>query len=174
MEIYDVTISEDQRMVKPRRLRSFAVCLVLSTAGFFAFERLWPDRPNAFVFPGTHVSNDVVQPLFMAFFWSLFMSWYFSSKRFVLSVSEPWKSYQIVVEDDRIRTRSFASHNGMLSKTIRRGEVRTIIESERGLMASDRGRLGTYVFARIWIPRQLPEYECLKRLMTSWKEQDAA
>jgi hypothetical protein len=179
MEIYDVELTEGERLAslaKPRRWLVFAVCFV-SSAAFFSFALIWPEPAPVFLFPGTHVSYELVYELvravFLPFFWSLLMSWYFCSKSFLLGLTKSWKNYQIVIEEDRISTRGFSSQNWMISKSILRDKVRTIIENKKGLLVSDRGRLGTYLFARIWIPNQLPDYEYLKRLVTSWKVQES-
>jgi len=88
---------------------------------------------------------------------------------------ESWSKYQIVVDDDEITTRNFNSYNWMLCKTIRRREICTVIEKEQGLLISRKGRAATrYLFGGIWIPKHLADYEHLKRLVLSWKAEQAA
>jgi hypothetical protein len=66
---------------------------------------------------------------------------------------------EIFVDDDRICVRN---------QCITRGQVKTVVERKNGILLSDRGRLATYLFGGVWIPRQLPAYEHLKSLALSW------
>jgi len=46
------------------------------------------------------------------------------------------------------------------------------VHRDGGLMLSDRGRFGTFMWGGVWIPRALPEYEYLKRVAEMWKAQE--
>jgi hypothetical protein len=97
-----------------------------------------------------------------------------SSRTRWLSITNSWANYQIVVEEDEITTRNFNSYNRMFSKTIRRGEIRTVVEKKQGLLISSRGRVATSFLGGIWIPKQLADYEYLKRLILNWRAEESA
>jgi hypothetical protein len=74
------------------------------------------------------------------------------------------RRYEISVDDEEIRVKFFMS-----IRSIHRGKIRTLLERKEGLLISGRNRIGTFLWGGIWVPRQLPEYEELKRLAESWK-----
>jgi hypothetical protein len=51
-------------------------------------------------------------------------------------------------------------------------KVRTFVEKREnllqdgGMLLSERSRLGTFLWGGVWIPRELPEYEMIKNLVT--------
>jgi hypothetical protein len=167
MEIYDVKISDEERLAKPRRALLFAILFPLSTIICLMFDRLWPD--SRFVPPSPRIGEVITGVL-----WSLGMSVFCSSKRFRLQVTQAWSTYQIIVEENRIRTRNFCSSNALLSKTIERGSVRSVVEKEKGLLVSKYDRVGTFLWGGIWIPKQLAEYEHLRSVILSWRLGDLA
>jgi hypothetical protein len=63
-------------------------------------------------------------------------------------------------------------------RKVHRGQIKTIVEwktnflRDGGLMLSDRGRFGTFMWGGVWIPRTLPEYEYLKNVAEMWKTQE--
>lgn len=164
MEIYNVDLGEALGS-KYRRTRMFFIVFACTAPIYFALEWLWP-RHN----PAPHVTEMVIQ----AIIFSLVMSAALPSRTRWLSITKSWANYQIVVEEDEITTRKFNSYNRMFSKTIRRGEIRTVVEKKQGLLISSRDRVATFVFGGIWIPKQLADYEYLKRLMLNWRAEESA
>jgi len=61
-------------------------------------------------------------------------------------------------------------HSRTWTRTVRRGEVKTMIERRNGLFLSERGRIGAFFWGGIFIPRTFPEYDELKCLTESWKK----
>ena len=113
-----------------------------------------------------HNGRDTIRGFtFKVFFWALFMSLSFSFRK-------PGQ-YQIVVDEAEISTKNFRSMSWLSSRTIRRSEVRTLIERPNGLLISRYNRVGTFFWGGIWIPKQLADYEYLKRLVFSWKVVDS-
>jgi len=93
---------------------------------------------------------------------------------FAISMSFFYKrtltGYEIVIDDDEIRTRNFRISNYLFARTVRRGQIRTVIERRKGLLISGRSKIGTFLWGGIWVPKTLAEYEFLKSLALSWKE----
>ena len=81
--------------------------------------------------------------------------------------------YQILVDDEEMST-NFKSRNHLFSRTVRRGEVKTLIQRRHGLLISEHNRIGTYFWGGVWVPKELADYEYLKRLAMSWKASPAA
>ena len=164
MEVYNVDLVEDIAS-KHRRVRMFFILFACGAPIYFALQWFWHSHPRP----------TVTEMAIQAIFFSLLMSAIQSSRSRWLSTSKSWSKYQIVVDDDEITTRNFNSYNWMLSKTIRRGEIRTVIEKEQGLLISRKGRAATrYFFGGIWIPKHLADYEYLKGLVISWRAEQAA
>ena len=164
MEVYNVDLVEDIAS-KHRRVRIFFTLFASAAPVYFALEWFWHSRPKP----------TVAEMAIQAIFFGLVMSAIQSSRSRWLSLSKSWSKYQIVVDDDEITTRNFNSYNWMLCKTIRRREICTVIEKEQGLLISRKGRAATrYLFGGIWIPKHLADYEHLKRLVLSWKAEQAA
>jgi hypothetical protein len=143
----------------------FFIVFACTAPIYFALEWLWPRH---------HRAPNVTEMVFKAIVFSLVMSAIQSSRTRWLSITNSWANYQIVVEEDEITTRNFNSHNRMFSKTIRRGEIRTVVEQKQGLLISSRGRVATSFFGGIWIPKQLADYEYLKRLILNWRAEESA
>ena len=163
MEIYDVNLG-DKRIAKPTRWRMFLILFAVTAPICFVMHLIWP----------THGKSEAVgEALFFAIPFSLLMSLIYSTRKMRLYITRSWASYQIVVEDDQISTRNYASQSWMLSKAIHRGEIRTVIENEHGLLISKHDRFGTRMWGGIWIPNRLPDYEYLKRMITEWRGQDS-
>lgn len=93
---------------------------------------------------------------------------------FTLAVSEFGNKlmlhYDLVVSEDEI-TAQYA----IAFKTVHRGKVRTILERGRwlsnrpGIVASERGKLGAWMWGGVFIPQDLPEYERIKETILSWR-----
>jgi hypothetical protein len=92
----------------------------------------------------------------------------------LLSSFRKGAQYQIEVDEEAIRTKNFSSNNWLSSRAIRRGEVRTLIERRNGLLVSRHNRVGTFFWGGVWIPKQLADYEYLKRMVSSWRVLPAA
>ncbi len=106
----------------------------------------------------------VVRALIYAIFWAFGMSLFFLFKKA--------NEYQLIVDDEEIRATNFRQNNFLFTRSVRRGEVTTIVEKERGLLISRHGRIGTFWWGGIWIPKQLADYEYLKRLVVSWRAEE--
>ena len=113
------------------------------------------------LWPAHGESGSILGMVFTAIFWGLVMS-----KTFVFRKAA---SYQILVDEDEISAKNFKSMNWLSSRTIRRLQVRTVIEKREGLIISRYNRVGTFFWGGIWIPKQLADYEYLKRMVTSWR-----
>lgn len=164
MEIYNVDLTEAIAS-KHRRVRMFFIFFACFAPTYFALGWLWHSHPRP----------TVTEMAIKAIVFSFVMSAIQSSRSYWLSISKSWSTYQIVIDDDEIVTRNFKSFDRMHSKTIRRGEIRTVIEKEQGLLISRRGRAATrYFFGGMWIPKQLADYEYLKRLVLSWRVERVA
>jgi hypothetical protein len=89
---------------------------------------------------------------------------------FELTLARQYFPYTLVVSDDSITVVYPTSE-----KTVRKAEVKTVSETRgntlRGgaLRISKYGRLGTWFWGCIWIPKALPEYESIKALALSWR-----
>jgi hypothetical protein len=53
--------------------------------------------------------------------------------------------------------------------TVCRGQIRTIIERKRSMTISRWGTIGTRLLGGVWVPRELPEYEQIRRLALTWR-----
>ena len=111
----------------------FLILFPFTGAVCFALEWLCPNHP----------APKVTEMVIKAILFSLVMSAINSSRRWRLSITKSLANYQIVVEEDEITTRNFSSCNRMLSRTIRRVEVRTVIEKEQGMLISSRNSVAT-------------------------------
>jgi hypothetical protein len=78
--------------------------------------------------------------------------------------------YSLVVSDDCIRV-VYPSRE----KFLRRDEIKSVRETQgnafraAGLQISKYGRLGTWLWGCILIPKTLPEYESVRTLVLSWR-----
>ena len=79
--------------------------------------------------------------------------------------------YNVTLDGDMIVTKSLGGF-----RKVHRGEIQTVIERHEnflrdgGLLLSEHGRFGTFMWGGIWIPRALPEYEYLKNVAEMWKK----
>lgn len=81
-----------------------------------------------------------------------------------LLLSEETKRYSVLVDEDAICT---LTRTG--AKSVRRGKVRTIRESESGLYLSEDSGWRAKLRGSVWVPRDLPQYAHLKDLAVSWQ-----
>jgi hypothetical protein len=155
VDIYNVDLAT-ARIPRGKRFRRFlAMFAIFGPVYFaieFAFEWLWP----------VHRGRDRTFGMaIQAVLWGFAMSITFSFRK--------GAHYQIIVDEDEISTKNFKSMNRLSSRTIPRSQVRTLIEKRNGLMISRHNRVGAFFWGGIWIPKQLADYEYLKRLVSSWK-----
>ena len=79
-------------------------------------------------------------------------------------------TYEVAVSVDCITLHRFG-----FQRSVRRDEARTITESSGSafvapaLRVSKHGRLGTWFWGCIWIPKAVPEYEYVRELALGWK-----
>jgi hypothetical protein len=150
VDIYNVNRSV-VRVPKRYRLRNFLVLFAIYAPIYFAILWLWT---------GHHGKNEIVGTVIQSVLWGIGMSMIFSTRA----------EYQLMVKEDEgeIST-NFKSINRLFSRTVRPGQIRTVVEREKGLLISRHDRVGTFFWGGIWIPRPLADYEHLKRLVLSWK-----
>lgn len=74
------------------------------------------------------------------------------------------RQYELRVDENELRVTSTC-----MDRSIHRGQIRTLMEENHGLIVSSRGKVGAYLWGGVLISRALPEYEQLKRLAESWK-----
>jgi hypothetical protein len=148
---------------KPSRSRLFAGRLFLFAVfflGYFALDYFWP---------ASHRIKSLAGSAIRALVWSALMIvfGFFSSRR--------RQRYDVTVDGDLIVGKGLGG-----SRKVHRGEIRTIIErrpnflTDGGLMLSERGRFGMFMWGGVWIPRALPEYEYLKSVAEMWKAEEPA
>jgi hypothetical protein len=81
-----------------------------------------------------------------------------------LLLSEETKRYSVLVDENAICTLTRVG-----AKSVRRGKLCTVRESEHGLYLSEeigwRARLG----GSVWVPRELHQYSHLKDLAVRWR-----
>jgi hypothetical protein len=83
----------------------------------------------------------------------------------------PFRQYELRVSDD-----SLTADYGYLTRTIHKGELRTVREDRRsrlrpaGLVLSKYGPLGTRMWGFIWVPRQCADYEHIRDLASEWQQ----
>jgi hypothetical protein len=106
---------------------------------------------------------------------SIFASLFAVSMTICQAVRTAWfrrkeRQYELAIEGDEMRSKYLVPFFGhMAGRYVRRGQIRTLIERNRGLTVSKYSRVGTFFLGGVWIPKTLPEYEFLKSLAISWK-----
>ncbi len=159
VEVYSVP-TDDQKTYRLRSLAGVLIGFAILSVSYFLLDWLWPSSR-----PARSVARSATTALI------------FSSVMIVVGVTRSsgrLGEYSITVDGDLI----VGKWSGGLRK-VRRGEIRTIVESKTnflrdgGLLISDRGRFGAFMWGGVWIPRTLPEYEYLKRVAEMWKAQNS-
>lgn len=79
------------------------------------------------------------------------------------------KTYKVLVDDDAICTLTKSG-----AKSVRRGHIRTIRETEWGLLLSEEGSWKARLRGSVWLSSELDAYEALKELASSWKDSSTA
>ena len=158
MNVYNVN-SATVRVPRTQRLVSFLILLTLEVSIYFAAllatHWLWHWNPES------RTLGLFLQSILFGFVMSI-MFYFLRPAR-----------YQILVDDEEMST-DFNSRNHLFSRTVRRGEVKTLIQRRHGLLISQHNRIGTYFWGGVWVPKELADYEYLKRLAISWKASSAA
>ena len=155
METFSVNLNT-VRLSKSDRFKKFLMLFVICGSIYFAVECLWPTR-----FWTVSSRGKLVQ----AVLWGLMMS----------ACSAYWglpgvaTEYQIAVDENEIRSQNFKRMGRIYSRTISKAEVKTLFERRYGLLVSRHGLLETLMWGGVWIPKQLAEYEYLKRVVESWR-----
>jgi hypothetical protein len=112
---------------------------------------LWPS-----LFSGTPLSFFISAIIFA------FLSMAFDARKF---------DYKVFVSDDSITTVRFR-----YQRSVRKNEVKTVIESEGNVLfapslrISKYGWFGTWLWGEIRIPKALPECTAIRELALSWKD----
>jgi hypothetical protein len=75
------------------------------------------------------------------------------------------KDYEITVSDSEMSTRAT-----VFRRSVHRGQIRTILEKRRGLVVSERGKVGTFLWGGVWVPKQLREYDSVRNLALLWRK----
>jgi hypothetical protein len=117
----------------------------------FAIEYFWPGKSVR-----ESLVSMIVSAIFQAAIFALILA---------ASGSTMLSKYEITVSEEEM-----SAKGSVIPRSVHRGKVRTLIERRRGLMISERGRVGTFLWGGMWIPREINEYELLKDLAVSWKE----
>ena len=135
--------------------RRFLLSFVIYVAVGVILTKFWP----------TLGSESIPRRIISGAVWAAAFTW--AASKFGNKLDLP---YELVVRDDEI-TAQYA----IAFKTIHRGKVRTILERGRwlshrpGIVASERGKLGAWMWGGVFIPQDLPEYERLRDMILSWR-----
>jgi hypothetical protein len=85
--------------------------------------------------------------------------------------AEKRSTYTLEISDD-----SITANGASTTRSIKKDEVRSLVEKSGrffrrpGLLISKRSRFGSWFLGGgIWIPKALPEYEQIRKLVLSWK-----
>jgi hypothetical protein len=134
---------------------------ILFDAGFFAasqilFQVIWPDSIKFGRLSGFIIIAAISGLVFALMFEPISLKWNFP--------------YTLIVFDDCI-----TAQHPFSEKSVRKDEVKRVTEVNgsafhgAALQISKYGRLGTWLWGSIWIPKALPEYESVRDLALSWK-----
>jgi len=152
VDVHDVTPLANQ----PRQSNTFQKVLFLFAIFaplYFAIEWLW----------SLHGGTESIRAMALkALVWACAMSLWFTLRK-------KDTGYQLVVDQDMIGAKNFKTGNWLLARSLRRGEIRTIVERENGLLLSRHGRIGTFFWGGIFVPRRLADYEYIRRVVLGWK-----
>jgi hypothetical protein len=82
----------------------------------------------------------------------------------------PWLlqgSGSLIIGDDFIKRNMGATWFGY-KKRIRRDQIKSISEGQRGLRVMDRGKFGSIMLGFIFVPATMPEYQEIKATLAQW------
>jgi hypothetical protein len=136
-------------------LTAFAFCFTI----YFLIDLCWPF---------SHETRNLPGSLTKALIWSAFMTIFMAVR-----MSGNRGPYNITVDGDVIVQKGLGGF-----RKVHRGQIKTLVERKTnflrdgGLILSDRGRFGVFMWGGVWIPRTLPEYEYLKNVAEMWKTQE--
>jgi hypothetical protein len=154
---YQVTSELAGFSVKRQLLRGFFTA-GLSAASEIITNMLWPSMASG------HVLEDVLEDIIAVGISSIIFAFWF------VKFTKRNLNYRVVISDDCI-----TAVHPLYERSVRRNEVKTVVESSGSfwtapsLRISKYGRLGTWFWGGIWIPRALPEYDSVKNLALSWQ-----
>ena len=168
METYVLELNTSKRSLK--RLALSVMCMaVVYFLLMLAFTYLWPSPYEK------HESVYLIamKTAFISLLWGLGMTF----------LQPKLPDGRLLVDDQSIT--SVTEYTGWMKwykirRTVSAGKVRTIREIRSrlggpgGLAASERTRLGAWIWGGIYIPNTLPEYQQLKALVESWKTPEPA
>jgi hypothetical protein len=143
----------DTRTDRVRTPNTFANIIVLTVIYFtfrLAFDLIWPS---------TERSADMTHFMVSGIGWS-----FLSAIVTVLYAKLQLRQYELWLEDDAVRVKA-----KWFDRSVRKGEIRTMVERRDGLLISSRGRVGLFFCGGVLISRMLPEYDELQDMVESWK-----
>jgi hypothetical protein len=79
----------------------------------------------------------------------------------------PQRGGSVMIGQDFIERRMEATWFGY-KKRIRREQIKSILEDQRGLRVVDRGKFGSIMLGCIFIPATMPEYQEIKAMLAKW------
>lgn len=141
-------MSGGRRALKILYLAAFWVALAI------VLHFLWPSVSSG------SLLVDVIGAVITGTIWSVLMVGFY--KRGL--------NYKITVSDERITV-----VNPWFARSVQKNSVRTVLETKGnalhapGVRISKYGRLGTFLWGCVWIPKSLPEYESIRDLALRWK-----
>ncbi len=172
MDAYEVKL--DPTKIKLRHRAALALC---TSACFFVlwfgWKILWPT-------PGERT-----MPLLSLLIESVLVSLIFGIAMAFFELLSPRRrpSYKLLVNEDSI-TGEWQYKGWMkwlvMRRTIRKGKVRTIFEikprlgSPGGVGISERTPVGARLWGFVYLSRTMPEYDQLRKLAQSWRNNDLA
>jgi|GEM_PF-6123072 len=143
----------DTRTDRVRTPNTFANIIVLTVIYFtfrLAFDLIWPSSDHS-----TNMNRFMASSIGWSFLCAIIT---------VLYAKLQLRQYELWLEDDAVRVRS-----KWFDRSVRKGEIRTMIERRDGLLVSSRGRVGMFFCGGLLISRMLPEYDQLQNMIESWR-----
>lgn len=150
---YEVTPELAGLSTKRLVLRGIALGAIYILVGWL-LARVWPT-------PNQPVAGQIEETVLTGIFFAVVMSFFsLLQYNFAIEVSE----------------NSIAIRRAFFDRVIRKGQVKTIVETRPRLLAppglriSQYGPLGTWFWGGIWIPKALPEYDEIRDLAVNWQQ----
>jgi hypothetical protein len=149
---YHVT-AETAGFSKRRSILRFVSMAGAFAAIHFLLGLVWPTS--------TSITGKLTESLFSGLFFALIV---------FFVVQRPSMNYDLIVSDE-----SISAVNSWFERSVHRDEIRTMKEitasaiTPPGLRISKLGKIGTFLWGCVWIPKSLPEYEAIKSLAQNWK-----
>jgi hypothetical protein len=158
VDVYSLP-TDAQKTSRSRLFAQVLICFAFCSVGYFVLDVYWPFSHQTRSFAGSATKS---------LMWSALMTLFM-----VIRSAGHKAPYNITVDGDLIVVKGLGGF-----RKVHRGEIKTIVEwkpnffRDGGIMLSDRGRFGTFMWGGVWIPRTLPEYEYLKSVAEMWKAND--